>query len=125
VGALVDLPNLISEDEAAATLKMSVCTLRRKRRNGEIAYVARGRGAEYLPEHLIGYIKSRVRPARGSTCAGAQIIRDKSEISGSPSDRAPIAGIAPGMTPELVKLAEQVLIDRALTPVTSDKPRSS
>ncbi|MCA8889643.1 MAG: helix-turn-helix domain-containing protein [Parvularculaceae bacterium] len=90
---VVQIPQLLTEREAAARLGVSLSTLQRLRRIGQVAFIKIGRLVKYREEHLAEYLEA-------STCPRSNVSAN-SEISGSRKGEIRRTGAAPGSTLKL------------------------
>lgn len=68
--AVSELPELLTEDEAAKILKQSKVNLWRERKAGRISYKQIGRrGIRYTPADLAEYLERQARPATAAAAA--------------------------------------------------------
>ena len=74
MSALVQVPPLMTENEAAERLSISVHTLRRERRSGKIGYLTVASRPRYRESHLIAYLEARdVKPCESEVTAPAKL----------------------------------------------------
>ncbi|WP_161773066.1 helix-turn-helix domain-containing protein [Mesorhizobium hungaricum] len=85
----------MSEGEAAKALGVSIDTLQRMRKRGDISYLKVGGRYRYTQQILLDYIENRTVKA----CANSESGSEKLPGTGSPSGRAPECGMRPGSTP--------------------------
>jgi excisionase family DNA binding protein len=123
--AVVALPKLHTEAEAAAALGFSTDTLQRARRAGRIRYrrLGNGRGRiRYTDADLNEYLKScEESPSCQSETSG----RDDMGHTGSPADRTAQCGAEPGTTAESVRRAANRLAQMSSTKQTVASLRGS
>ena len=102
-GEPAQLPELMTEPQAAEKLGVSISTLRRTRRSGKIAHIwLSGRKLRYTMQHLADYLQQE------TVCATS------SETTGSQSEPDQISGIERGSTPPLDKHAAKRLAQTIL-----------
>lgn len=105
MGAAERLPELYTEEEAAAYLGVSEITLRRRRTAGELGFMRIGRAIKYTETHLLKYLEQQ-------TCQPASA----SATTGSNNAKAPPSGIARGATRQdassALRLAQETLARR-------------
>jgi len=105
MGAAERLPELFTEEEAAAYLDVSVVTLRRRRAAGEMGFMRMGRTIKYTEKHLLDYLEQNTcQPSFASAITGLSNAKDR------PS------GIARGATKadanSALRLAQEILTKR-------------
>lgn len=102
MGAAERLPELYTEAEAAAYLRVAEITLRRRRKAGMIGYTRVGRKAKYTQVHILKYLEQQ-------TCQPASV----SATTGSSNAKAQPSGIGRGATPRdassALRLAQEIL----------------
>ncbi|MGE8211386.1 MAG: helix-turn-helix domain-containing protein [Stenotrophomonas rhizophila] len=102
MGAAERLPDLFTEEQAAAYLGVAEVTLRRRRAAGEIGFTRIGRQARYTETHLLNYLEQQ-------TCQPASV----SATTGSSNAKAQPSGIGRGATPRdassALRLAQEIL----------------
>lgn len=101
MGEVVSLPALLTERQAAERLGISLSTLQRLRRLGDVSFIQIGRLIKYQEAQLADYLEA-------STCS-RKSGRDNSENIGFQSARIPRAGAGHGSTPTLDRRAAKAL----------------
>lgn len=102
MGAAERLPELYTEEDAAAYLGVSEITLRRRRAAGELGFMRIGRAIKYTETHLLKYLEQQTcQPASASATTGSNNAKD------------PLSGIARGATrwdaSSALRLAQETL----------------
>lgn len=85
---IAQLPKLYTEREVADYLEVSIETVRRERRRGNISHTKIGKKIRYTQQHIQEYLHEQTCPANDS----------KSETTGSQSGQTAQSGAQPGST---------------------------
>lgn len=97
---LLAIPRLLTEQQTAEALGVSIYTVQRERKRGHLAGRLIGNRWRYTEADIVDYIeRKKACPAGGMTGP------DRSEITGSAGGRIPRSGAAPGSTPPGDRLA--------------------
>ena len=96
---VVQLNEWLTEEEVAERLRISLATMQRIRRRGEIRYKRIGRSIRYRHDWVFEYEERDTCPEMKGPASSAN--------TGSRSDPAPKTGIAPGMNAPLPAIGAQ------------------
>ena len=88
-----DLPQLLTEHEAAAVLRVKSSTVRAERLRSKLGFVRIGARIFYTPEQLAEYLERQTVPACASNETTTQV---RSENTGSASIQSEAASATPG-----------------------------
>ena len=111
--AIDQLPILMKEQRAALELDISIDTLQRIRKRGEISFRKVGSRYRYTPKDLLEYLENQRTPCQKNVSV-------KSADSGSPTEPEARSGISHGSIPQLDKQNAAALASQ-----TFGKPKSS
>jgi len=108
------LPILMKEARAAQELDISIDTLQRIRKRGEISYRKVGSRYRYTPKDILEYLDNQ------RTACQPKKEQVKSAASGYQSETAHLIGTSPGLIPQLDRQSAAQLASQ-----TFGKPKSS
>jgi helix-turn-helix protein len=107
--SVVSIPALLTEQQAAEKLGISIYTLQRIRKRREISFISIGRKAKYSEHHLAEYREAQ-------TChAERKPAQTRSADIGSPNAEIRRTGAEPGITTQGARHAAQALAKQILS----------
>jgi hypothetical protein len=120
-GICDDLPELLTEREAAVRLRVKPSTVRAERVRGKLGFVRIGARIFYMSEQLSEYLKQQtIQP-----CPSSKIAQVKSEATGSAENRDETASKGPGAAPGMTSAPARRAVSALARQTFRLHPRSS
>lgn len=122
MGDVLSISRLLSEDQVAELLDVSVDTVRRERKRGNLGFTRIGGRIRYTDDQVAAYLRrGRVDPCQETEKTDA----DRSENSGSHSGQTAQCGAEPGSTPAVDRRDAHRLAQRTFKKPRSNSPNGS